>query len=93
MPEGYVGPPATSHHAWPKVLDTPLTWGVELCWHVANWPSYFPTVYSFDQGLRFDRLDILRDRNLFHLNTEMVIKRGFNIFWWGLCREVLLYFG
>ena len=27
---------------------------------------------------------------LFHLNTEMVIKRGFNAFCW-LCRDVLLY--
>jgi len=28
---------------------------------------------------------------LFHLNTDMVIRRGFIAFWW-LCREVLLYF-
>jgi len=27
---------------------------------------------------------------VFHLNTEMVIKRGFSVFWWWLCK-VLLY--
>jgi len=29
---------------------------------------------------------------LFHLNTEIVIKWGFGVFWRWLCREVLLYF-
>jgi len=29
---------------------------------------------------------------LFYLNIEMVVKRGFSEFWWWLCREVLLYF-
>jgi len=29
---------------------------------------------------------------LFHLNTKVVIKRGFTVFWWCLCSEVLLYF-
>jgi len=44
------------------------------------------------KGLTLVTIRHVERLQLFHLNTEMVIKWGFSVFWWWLCREVLLFF-
>jgi len=58
-------------------------------------PSFRCGTRAYSFFLRFDLWWPLRHfqtPQLLHLNTEIVTKRGFSVFWWWLCTEILPYF-
>ena len=51
--------------------------------HLVTSPRVFLKVWRWWPLRHFQR------PQLFHLNAEIVVKRGFSLFWWWLCSEVL----